>query len=216
MAIDIDPPDWGDTGTKPPDGLEFDGGDTYNAQYADWLWYNFGQLIEQTNQSLNENLNATSYKGNDIDSDGDGCVNCAEFSQSGNATSYKGNDIDVDGDGVVNTAHDVEKWYRSTDIPKTEIQPGNYAIGRELYVPDGWEIYFYESALEPDETPIPNGLEIIAADVTRDVTFSVTQIDLITSMTGRIPNNQVHVKSASIFAMGPDQHRSHQVGLCGH
>lgn len=43
--------------------------------------------------------NATRYKGNDIDPEGDGTVNSAD-----NATLYKGNDIDSDGDGTVDNA----------------------------------------------------------------------------------------------------------------
>ncbi|WP_394348007.1 hypothetical protein, partial [Halorubrum sp. SP3] len=45
---------------------------------------------------------ATSYKGNDIDSDGDGKVDGAD--QADNATNVKGNDIDSDGDGKVDAA----------------------------------------------------------------------------------------------------------------
>lgn len=43
--------------------------------------------------------NALTYKGNDIDSDGDGTVNSAD-----DATTVKGNDIDSDGDGKVDSA----------------------------------------------------------------------------------------------------------------
>jgi hypothetical protein len=43
--------------------------------------------------------NAGLYKGNDIDSDGDGVVDSAD-----DATTVKGNDIDTDGDGIVDQA----------------------------------------------------------------------------------------------------------------
>lgn len=45
--------------------------------------------------------NATTYKGNDIDNDGDGTVDTAD-----SALTYKGNDIDSDGDGTVDAADD--------------------------------------------------------------------------------------------------------------
>jgi hypothetical protein len=49
-------------------------------------------------------VSANKYKTNDIDSDGDGVVNQADYADDADASSYKGNDIDSDGDGVVNRA----------------------------------------------------------------------------------------------------------------
>lgn len=167
-AIDIDPPNWGDSGTKPPDGTQFDGGDGYDAQYVDWLWNNFGSAINQVNTEFDSNIDATSYKGQDIDSNGDGVVDRADYANDGNATSYKSNDIDTDGDGVVDRADDVDTWYRNTDIPKTEIENGNNAVGRELYVPSGKTFRLYEAGLEPNGSSVPSGLALEAYDVSND------------------------------------------------
>lgn len=169
MAINIDPPEWGDSGSKPPDGTHFSGGDTYNSQNADWLWNNFGILVDQVNTELESALDAQTYKGNDIDVEGNGRVDEAEFAYDGNATRYKDNDIDTNGDGVVNKADDVNTWYRNTDIPKTELKNGDVAIGRELYVPSGKTITFYEVGVEPDGVVVPSGLYAEALDVTNSV-----------------------------------------------
>ena len=49
--------------------------------------------------------NANRYKGNDIDTDGNGRVAKADHaSNASNATAYKGNEIDSNGDGVVDKA----------------------------------------------------------------------------------------------------------------
>lgn len=166
MSIDIDPPDWGDNGTKPPDGTQFSGGDLYNADHADWLWDNFGNLINQVNTELDSNLNATTYKGNDIDTDGDSIVDEADYAYDGNATQYKSNDIDTNGDGIVDAADDVNTWYRNTDIPRTELNDGDRAIGREVYVPSDYTIRYYEAGVEPNGSVVPSGLYIEALDVT--------------------------------------------------
>jgi hypothetical protein len=51
------------------------------------------------------NSSANRYKGNDIDSDGDGRVGKADHaSNASNAQNVKGNDIDSDGDGRVDAA----------------------------------------------------------------------------------------------------------------
>lgn len=55
--------------------------------------------------------NSTLVKGNDIDSDGDGRVNAADTS-----TLVKGNDIDTDGDGIVDDAENVTGTYKGNDI----------------------------------------------------------------------------------------------------
>jgi hypothetical protein len=51
------------------------------------------------------NTSANRYKGNDIDTDGDGRVGKADHaSNASNAQNVKGNDIDSDGDGQVDAA----------------------------------------------------------------------------------------------------------------
>lgn len=170
MALDDTKfPQWGDNGSSPPNGTQFDGGDLYNAQYADYLWNNLHALENDIISKFNSGLDAQTYKGNDIDTDGDAIVNEADYAYDGNATSYKHNDIDTNGDGIVNKADDVSTWYRNTDIPKTELKDGDRAIGREVYVPSGKTIRFYEAGVEPNGAVVPSGLQIEAIDATNDV-----------------------------------------------
>lgn len=165
MPINNPFPRWGDSGDKPPDGTQFNGGDTYPESYVDYLWATNRSFANQVQNEFESNLDATTYKGNDIDVEGNGRVDEAEYAYDGNATQYKGNDIDDDGDGVVNKADDVVTRYRNTDIPKTELNDGDVAVGRELYVPSGWRIRFYEYGLEPDGSVVPSGLYINAFNI---------------------------------------------------
>lgn len=166
MPINNPFPRWGDSGDKPPDGTQFDGGDGYPESYVDYLWSTNRSFAEQVRTEFESNLDATTYKGNDIDVEGDGRVDEAEYAYDGNATQYKGNDIDDDGDGVVNKADDVVTRYRNTEIPRTEMNDADIAIGREVYVPSGWRIRYYEYGLEPDGTVVPSGLLINALNIT--------------------------------------------------
>lgn len=174
MPIDNPFPRWGDSGDKPPNGTQFSGGDTYPESYVDYLWSSNRSFAQQVQNEFEQNLDAKTYKGNDIDDDGDAIVNEADYAYDGNATSYKGNDIDDDGDGTVNAADDVNTWYRNTDIPKTELKDGDVAIGRELYVPSGWRIRFYECGLEPNGSVVPSGLSINATNVS-DSSYILTE-----------------------------------------
>jgi len=56
----------------------------------------------------NEFVDAQTYKENDIDEDGDGTVNEADYANDADASTYKGNDIDSDGDGTVDEADDAK------------------------------------------------------------------------------------------------------------
>jgi len=90
-------PDWGDTGTSPPNGFQYSSGDQVREDHLDYLWYEVDTLAENL---VNEFAR--------YDSDNSGVVDEAEVAQSlvggTDAISYKGNDIDVDGDGKVNSA----------------------------------------------------------------------------------------------------------------
>jgi len=62
---------------------------------------------------------ATSYKGNDIDNDGDGKVNSAEVADS--AKTYKGTDIDTNGDGKVDAADTADQADNATTVKGNDI-----------------------------------------------------------------------------------------------
>lgn len=111
-----DPPDYdhGSTGTQPPQPRDYINGDPLEANELDYYLNIEFTKIDQIIQALNDiedgtitvssatdanNVTAT-YKGNDIDTDGDGVVDDA-LNTTG---TYKGNDIDSDGDGRVDNA----------------------------------------------------------------------------------------------------------------
>ena len=95
MAWDITVtfPLWGEDGEFPQDGFFYEGGDQVNEKHLDALW-NGVQTLQTDVESALE----------DIDSDGDGVVDEADYASDSNASTYKGNDIDSDGDGVVDAA----------------------------------------------------------------------------------------------------------------
>jgi len=124
---DLFPP-WGDSGERPPDNFQYDGGDQVNEKHLDYLWTQVGALENDVRDALDdidddkdgtvdEADSSLTYKGNDIDSDGDGTVD-----ESDSALTYKGNDIDSDGDGVVDAANsatdanNVTATYKGNDI----------------------------------------------------------------------------------------------------
>lgn len=85
----------GDTGTKPPNGLDFQSGGFPEPEEFDWFW-------SQVPSAINDHANLLEA----IDTDEDGVVDEATTAQS--ATSYKGNDIDSDGDGKVDSAESAD------------------------------------------------------------------------------------------------------------
>lgn len=112
----------GSTGNKPPDGKEFVDGERPDDEQFDWFWYivpnkidsiidDISAIVNGSTQvgdaaSADDATNVTStYKGNDIDTDGDGKVDSADVAD--NAIAYKGNDLDTDGDGQVDAADSV-------------------------------------------------------------------------------------------------------------
>ena len=87
---------WGDTGTKPTDGEDFESGERPDAQKFDWKWYN---TIDKINKIWDELTR--------LDSDDDGQVDAADtadYANDADASTYKGNDIDSDGDGKIDAA----------------------------------------------------------------------------------------------------------------
>lgn len=85
----------GDTGSKPPQNLNFQDGGLPDPQEFDWFWSQVPAAINN-HASLIES----------IDSDEDGVVDTANVAN--NATNYKNNDIDSDGDGKVDSADNAD------------------------------------------------------------------------------------------------------------
>jgi microcystin-dependent protein len=88
-------PSWGDSGEQPPDGFQYDGGDQVNEKHLDYLWSSVGSLEDEVRAALD-----------DLDDDGDGVVDEADYANDADASTFKGNDLDANGDGVVDEADD--------------------------------------------------------------------------------------------------------------
>lgn len=111
----------GDSGTKPPSGLDFANGDFPNPQHFDWFWSTviaainghaseFDALDTDGDGVVDKADKATELVGGTIDSNSDGVVDAADT-----AAQVKGNDIDSDADGVVDAADTASK-FKGNDI----------------------------------------------------------------------------------------------------
>jgi len=134
-----DKPDYthGSTGQKPSQARDYENGDRLDANNLDYfintplekikaiidtlvdIDSDGDGVVDRADSAVTAD-SADAYKGNDIDSDGDGKVNSAE--QADNATTVKNNDIDSDGDGKVDSAEsaddatNVTSTYKGNDI----------------------------------------------------------------------------------------------------
>lgn len=68
---DLFPP-WGDSGERPSDNFQYDGGDQVNEKHLDYLWSQVGALENEVRSALT-----------DLDSDGDGVVDKADSGATG-------------------------------------------------------------------------------------------------------------------------------------
>jgi hypothetical protein len=69
-------PPWGDSGERPPDNFQYDGGDQVNEKHLDYLWNQAGTLENNVRSALN-----------DIDADSDGVVDAADTLQTGGSAA---------------------------------------------------------------------------------------------------------------------------------
>jgi len=122
--------DHGSTGTKPTSAIDYANGDSLDAENLDYYLNTQFTKLDQIITALREirdgvitvtnaqnavdadNVTGT-YKGNDIDADGDGQVDAADTADTAtdatNVTgTYKGNDLDSDGDGKVDAAEQAD------------------------------------------------------------------------------------------------------------
>jgi hypothetical protein len=156
---DLFPP-WGDTGERPSDNFQYDGGDQVNEKHLDYLWDNVAALESEVRSALT-----------DIDSDKDGIVDEADT-----ANLYKGNDIDSDGDGKVDNAVNADRATTADQVWDADARYdywSNHEIGT---VPAGDFVPIGTFALADNET-----LEVTQASLTADGfdTAAPSGIDLI-------------------------------------
>lgn len=83
---DLFPP-WGDSGSKPADNFQYDGGDQVNEKHLDYLWASVGQLENEVRSALT-----------DIDADQDGVVDETDSVTAGG--SLLGNLVDSVGNVI--------------------------------------------------------------------------------------------------------------------
>jgi hypothetical protein len=150
----------GDVGDRPADGLNFQINGRPDAQTFDWLFTTVTAKIDGVIRTVDKILTGTlsvgraesaaeadsaiAYKGNDIDSDGDGIVDRADSAaEADTANLVKGNDIDADGDGTVDEA-DSAITVKNNDIDTD----GDGIVDRA------------DSAAEADTTPLVKGNDI--------------------------------------------------------
>ena len=108
----------GSTGTQPADGKEFQDGERPDDEEFDWFWYNvhekinsliddIANIIDGTTQvgdasSADNATNVTAtYKGNDLDSDGDGSVDQADVANQTQSFEARSSDPSSPSDGQV-------------------------------------------------------------------------------------------------------------------
>jgi len=141
----------GSTGSKPADGTEFNSGERPDNEEFDWFWYivpeKINNIIDDISAIVSGNTqvgNASSaddatnvtgtYKGNDIDSDGDGKVNSADYADDADTVDgVQASGLAKLGDGV-----QAPVYGSTSDVP-SGIGKGEfvYIDGDGLYMEDG-------------------------------------------------------------------------------
>lgn len=160
-------PNWGDTGERPSDNFNYQGGDQVNEKHIDYLWASVGSLEDEVRSALQ-----------DIDSDQDGVVD-----QADDALLFKGNDIDSDGDGVVNssdqlqdpTVHDVDQFDGSNGTA------GQYPRTDGTNV--SWVTVSFEGQIADDSGVVDSGdaANIFTTDLNDGETLEITEAALLLS-----------------------------------
>lgn len=173
----------GDSGSKPPDGNDFDKDERPQASYFDWyistLVTKHNSVIDEldTIDSDNDGIvdeadTANLYKDNDIDNDADGIVNEADYANDADASTYKGNDIDTNGDGKVDASVEADNTqtvketnldtnYHAVDDSGT-VKAGDAGILFQTELKDGESLNLYQVTFTaPDGSPAPSGLYLV-------------------------------------------------------
>jgi hypothetical protein len=130
-------PSWGDTGTKPPEGTDREGGDQISDEEYDYLWYALNELEDEVRSALT-----------DLDSDQDGAVDEADAGVDGFdflGSAILGGDV-TDGSG--NTLWNDSAKY----VPVDSLQQGD-GSGLDADSVDGVEPPF-ASSVSDDGTQV--------------------------------------------------------------
>jgi hypothetical protein len=143
---DLFPP-WGDTGERPSDNFQYDGGDQVNEKHLDYLWDNVAALESEVRSALT-----------DIDSDKDGIVDEADT-----ANLYKGNDIDSDGDGKVDNAVNADRATTADQVWDADARYDYFSNHDLGTVPDGDFVPLLTIGLDDGDT-----LEVTQATLTQN------------------------------------------------
>jgi hypothetical protein len=153
----------GDTGTEPPNPLDFQKDGRPKAGHFDWLWYEVITAINGHGSEFDRldgnddgivdkadyanDADATTYKGNDLDGDGDGVVDRADYANDADASTFHGNDLDTNSDGIVDEAdfaHNAEaSTYKGNDIDSNgdgTVDSADYANDADASTYKGWDI----------------------------------------------------------------------------
>ena len=114
----------GSTGTEPPDGKEFQQDERPDESHFDWFWYNVHTKINSLIDDITDIVN--------------GNTTVQSATNAANVTStYKGNDIDSNGDGTVDNADKLDGEQLRTVSPSGIIAMWG---GSTSSVPNGWTL----------------------------------------------------------------------------
>lgn len=166
-------PNWGDTGTKPPEGTDREGGDQISDEEYDYLWYALNELEDEVRSALT-----------DIDSNQDGAVDEADAGVDGFTllgSTILGGDV-TDGSG--NTLwNDAAKY-----VPVDSLQQGD-GSGLDADSVDGVEPPFSTNVSDDGTEVVPSVTDInfgsnIAVSDDGDGTVTITSDDDATTYKG--------------------------------
>lgn len=145
-------PSWGDSGSQPASGFNYQGGEQVHKDEINYLWHALDNFEDESRAALS-----------DIDTDADGIVDEADTTNL-----YKGVDIDNNGDGVVNQAAsvnavkgaDLDTAYANVEDSATVEAADNHFL-YVTEVADGDSLTVNQaSLLSEDGTAAPSGTSI--------------------------------------------------------
>lgn len=143
-------PTHGDEGQKPPDGVQWDGGDQYEAPYVDWLWSQQSKDRDYTNSRLRErtrdlhgnrvfgggvvtgastgstDISVSAVSGGYVDGEKVGAVGSKTFSLSSNSTSSTRTDsVYLNREGQISTTQGSSPPTGSMVLAEVDVAPDN-------------------------------------------------------------------------------------------
>ena len=162
----------GDSGNQPPDGNEFAANERPDAQHFDWWWTNVRDKINKLWDEFSR-----------LDSDDDGVVDEADYANDADASTYKGNDIDSNGDGKVDNADltgfklEADKYHpiaRFAAGDYTDLDVSKYTLVNENFAsPSGLSIIAYDNTNDTELFKLNGSGGTISQDI------DITNIDVV-------------------------------------